>query len=133
MAREPTVFDVSYLQEGRLTITCGNAMHEIDDPLFFMMPTFCFDAVVKLNAGEPCPYASWGASEEVTLNVEEDRIIISDADLIAAPPERSGRRSAGSGLSALDHAKEIARVVRICQHVEIDKEFGSRNTIPDVA
>ncbi|OIQ29457.1 MAG: hypothetical protein BM562_10920 [Alphaproteobacteria bacterium MedPE-SWcel] len=34
LAREPAVFDVSYLQEGRLTIACGDAMHEIGDPLF---------------------------------------------------------------------------------------------------
>ncbi|TNJ46811.1 hypothetical protein [Phaeobacter sp. B1627] len=81
LAREPDAFDVSYLQEGRLTIKSKDALYDIDDPLFFMMPAFCFDAVIKLLAGEPAPYASWGTAQEVTLNAEDDRITISGEDM----------------------------------------------------
>ena len=78
---EPGSFDVSYQQEGRLYITAGEAIYVAEDPLFFMIPSLCFDAVVKLTAGKSIPYASWSSPEKISLDVTGDTITISGEDM----------------------------------------------------
>lgn len=79
-AADPSVLAESYLQEGDLAMRCGAETAYAGDPLLYLIPAFCFDAVTGLCQSGQFAQSAWSSDQAVVIRRDGGSIIVSSED-----------------------------------------------------
>ncbi|MEM9248571.1 MAG: hypothetical protein AAGB05_07720 [Pseudomonadota bacterium] len=104
-ADDPSQLGAFNAQEGMLKLTCGDEMVEIFDPVFYIVPLLCFDALADLAATGTALREKYSDDSTITLRRAGDRVEVMlddyDDEIVTFPAAEFMSAMAGLGAAFL--------------------------------